>query len=126
MGSVTLRDSVDINVVILTLQTAAPNRTEIEGNRGRAKSEQSETSNYFSLPIHNFFLTPVQSMGVLPININRRRIWVRLRFPASAHSNTDAFQTTLGKKKNPKTNKKGQITSYCSNRRDGSLCYHVI
>ena len=49
MGSVTLRDSVDTNVVILTLQTAAPNRTEIEGNRGRAKSEQSETSNHFSL-----------------------------------------------------------------------------
>lgn len=105
---------------MLTLQAAAPNRTEAQENKGSAKSEQSETSNYFSLPIHSFLLTLMQSMGILPINFNRRKIWVGLRFPVSAHNNTDAFQTTLRK------NKKGQIPSYCDNRRGDSLHYHVI
>lgn len=98
----------------------APNRTEIEGSRGRTKSEHSETSNYSVLPIHRLFVTPLQSVGVLPINFNRRGMWVGLRFPASAHSNgciPDHSQE--GKMK-------VQVPSNCGDRRDSSLCHRVI
>lgn len=116
----TFRDSVDISEVMHSLHTLAPNRTETEGNRGRTKSEHSETPNYFALPIHRLFVTPLQSVGILPINFNRRRIWVGLRFPASAHSNRCVPDHSQEGKI------KGQIPNNCGNSRDGFLCYHII
>lgn len=120
MGFFTFRGSVDSSEVTLSLHMVTPNRTEIEGNRGRKKSEHSETSNDFALPIHRLFVTPLHSVGVLPINFNRRRIWVGLRFPASAHS----YRCIPDHSQEGKI--KGQIPSNCGNRRDGFLCYHVI
>lgn len=43
VGFFTFRSSVDISEVILSPHGAAPNGTEIEGNRRRTKSEHSET-----------------------------------------------------------------------------------
>lgn len=120
MGFFTFRDAVDSIEITLSLHMVAPNRIEIEGNRGRKKSEHSETSNYFALPVHRLVVTSLQSVGVLPTNFNSRRIWVGLRFPASAHSNRCIPDHSQEGKI------KGQIPSNCGHRKDSFLCYRVI
>lgn len=98
----------------------APNGTEIKGNRGRTKSEPSEISDYFTLPIHRLFVTPLQSVGVLPINFKGGESGLDWGFSASAHSN----RCIPDHSQEGKT--KVQIPSNCGNRRDGFLCHHVI
>lgn len=102
----------------------APNRTEIKETEGGTKSEHSETSNSFILPIHRLFVTPLQSVGVLPINFNRRRIWVGLKFPASSCFLLSSNRGIPDPSQEGKM--KVQIPSNCGNRRHSFLCHPVI